>query len=471
MMRKKAKLSRSPTFMTWFNYFSLLGQLAIVIPVVTLTMSIEMLNIFLLINALFSLRLILDSGFTVVFSRMFAQAGAGLTWFDSHDNLGVVNAKLMECLYIVSSRIYFRILFLSFCILSFIPYIVFSDIIAILPQQQQLNAVYAIIIACVVILISLYSKRYVGYLEGAGYLAEVQRMKALVNMASILLSLLVLFLFGDLLTLVIALYIGEVYYLYWLAKFSKSHRKKIGHHTSVVSDKELRNCMRYQWSKAWRSGLGVMIGDGTLQGSGLLFSQIFSASESAGYLLALRVFAAVRLVSNAPFLSQIPRFNNLYITKAMGLLRQEVEERFVVVLMLNVILMFLSFFVVIAFLENAEADVDFVSFEFWCFLVLASFSERLGALKLQYMALDNVIVWHIANGITSVVFIVLSLILYNYIGFIALAISMAFSYAFVYAMYSHYYLLKTKNLPQLNLWPLVLLIYILLSMLTVLNYV
>jgi hypothetical protein len=56
------------------------------------------------------------------------------------------------------------------------------------------------------------------------------------------------------------------------------------------------------------------------------------------------------------------------------------------------------------------SNVTLVSEWIWTAMIFAYFFERYGALHLQLYSITNDIVWHIANGVSGLIFIVLSFI-------------------------------------------------------------
>jgi|SRR5690606_15643040 len=66
----------------------------------------------------------------------------------------------------------------------------------------------------------------------------------------------------------------------------------------------------------------------------------------------------------------------------------------------------------------------------------AFFAERLGAMYLQLYSTTNHIVWHIANGVTGVLMLVLGSLLYPLIGIAAFPTAMLGAYLGFYTWYA-----------------------------------
>ena len=87
-------------------------------------------------------------------------------------------------------------------------------------------------------------------------------------------------------------------------------------------------------------------------------------------------------------------------------------------------------------LEITGSQIKFVSQSFWCVMSLAFFAERVGALHIQLYSLTNHIVWHIANGVTGVLLIVLAVLLYRWQGPIGLPLAMLAVNLTFYSVYA-----------------------------------
>ena len=83
-----------------------------------------------------------------------------------------------------------------------------------------------------------------------------------------------------------------------------------------------------------------------------------------------------------------------------------------------------------------HSNASFVSPSLWMILGLAIFAERYGAMHLQLYSTTNHIVWHVANGVTGIIFLIASLALVGLIGVYAFPISMFISNIGFYAWYS-----------------------------------
>jgi len=85
----------------------------------------------------------------------------------------------------------------------------------------------------------------------------------------------------------------------------------------------------------------------------------------------------------------------------------------------------------------------------WAVLGLAMLLERYGAMHMQLYSVTNHIVWHIANGVSGLLFLTVSAIAFPRIGMLALPLGMLVAMLGFYAWYSAWLSHRQFSLP----WP------------------
>jgi hypothetical protein len=200
------------------------------------------------------------------------------------------------------------------------------------------------------------------------------------------------------------------------------------------------------WQSAWRSGLGILTGYGFIQASGILYAQMSSAANVASYLLALRFIQAISQFSQAPFYSKLPLLARL---RAQGDYRQQIQVA-QIGMKRSYWTYIIGFISVGLFadplLHMLHSNANFVSPALWTLLGLAIFAERYGAMHLQLYSTTNHIIWHVANGVTGIIFLIASLALIGHIGVYAFPASMLISNIGFYAWYSAGHSYRAYNL-------------------------
>ena len=179
-------------------------------------------------------------------------------------------------------------------------------------------------------------------------------------------------------------------------------------------DKDL---VRTIWPAAWRSWAGILMSYGVVQASGLVVAQIGTTPTVSAYLFSLKILDIIKNFSNAPFYSKIPLYNRLFAEGNMNGLLARVENGIRYSLLTFSVA---AIFVGIAgqpLLNLIGSNVSLVPVWMWIAMSMAYFLERYGALHLQLYSITNDIVWHIANGVSGLIFITMSFILTTFAGY------------------------------------------------------
>jgi O-antigen/teichoic acid export membrane protein len=197
-------------------------------------------------------------------------------------------------------------------------------------------------------------------------------------------------------------------------------------------DKEI---LRYIWPSVWRCGIGVLLTNGTIQGSSLVYSVVGDVKQVASYLLSLRIMRTIAQFSQAPFYSKIPRLAAL---RAQGAVSEQVSQarkgmRWAYWAYV------LPFVLLGAFGQKLllliESNATLVSQSLWCLLGFALLIERYCGMHAQLYTTTNHILWHITNGITGLLFLLFSCSFFPFVGVYAFPIAIILSHLSFYAWY------------------------------------
>jgi len=197
-----------------------------------------------------------------------------------------------------------------------------------------------------------------------------------------------------------------------------------------------RAVLRVVWPASWRAGLGHLMGGGIVQASGLVYSQVGSPAEVAAYLVGLRAITVISGFSQAPFYSKLPRLAELQANGLRAEQRALAQRGMRFAHWVFVLGALAAGVLVNPLLQYIGSQTRFVDPGVWALLSLAFFMERYGAMHLQLYSLTNHIVWHIANGATGLVMIVLAVVAYPSWGQFTFPLSMLIAYAGVYCVYT-----------------------------------
>ncbi|GAB3800322.1 hypothetical protein GCM10028819_25390 [Spirosoma humi] len=282
--------------------------------------------------------------------------------------------------------------------------------------------------------ITFRGNAYSTYLQGINRIAEFRRYETLFSLAAILTSVVVLYAKAGLVGLVAVNQLWNVLSVIrnrWLC-----YRFNEGVFIPGQRFKFDRDILKEIWPAAWRSGVGVFMSYGLIQSSSLIYAQSNQVGQVSAYLFAMRLIQIIITFAQAPFYSKLPLMARLYA--------QDKREQIIEVAqkgMQRAHWTFVIGFMAVAFLAQPVmgligSSIQFVDQRLWAIIGLAFFIERYGAMHLQLYSITNTIVWHIANGITGAIYIMLAVITYPIVGVFAFPVSMLVAYLCFYSWYS-----------------------------------
>jgi hypothetical protein len=297
------------------------------------------------------------------------------------------------------------------------------------------------IVVLIASLFGFWGNAYSAALQGMNTIAPLRRWESAMGLAQVGSACATLLLGGGLLALVLvhqAWAIASAYRNRYL--LSQLHPELLT--GPAQADKEV---LKVMWPATWRSGVGVLMSQGIIQASGLLYTRLATAEELAAYLIALRVITIISQFSQAPFYSKLPYMTGLFASgkkqEVMAVAQRGMRiSQWVLVAALLLVMIFAA-----PALALIGSKTQFVSFSMWTVMSLAFFVERFGAMHLQIYSLSNHILWHIANGVTGVIMVSVAAFGYTKIGLYAFPVGMLTGYAGFYAI-----LAVKKSMPVLN---------------------
>jgi hypothetical protein len=292
--------------------------------------------------------------------------------------------------------------------------------------------------------ISFQGTLYSSYLQGMYQVALVRRWETVTSLAAIISSFLVLLAGGGLLGLVIANQAWLVINVArdrWLARWMEN-----GILLKFTSQPFNREVFDAVWPSAWRSGLGILMSYGLIQGSGIIYAQIGNSASVATYLLGLRLIQTVSQFSQAPFYSKIPLLARLYAEERYADLLQTAQRG-----MTFAHWTYVSGFVGLGLvgapiLRHIGSHAPFPGGLLWSLMGLAFFLERYGAMHIQLYSTTNRIIWHIANGGMGIIYLMTSCLLLKSIGVYAFVVGMIAGYLGFYCWFAAYHSYRAFSL-------------------------
>jgi hypothetical protein len=189
-------------------------------------------------------------------------------------------------------------------------------------------------------------------------------------------------------------------------------------------------------SKSWKSGIGVLFSSGVLQFSGIIYANIGDEKSVSDYLFSLRIFTLLSQFSQAPFYSKLPLMQAFYSQGLQIKFIKISQERIFYSIWLfftgAIIFQYLGEPILVAIGSN----IEFPPKLYVAIFVLAFAVERIGAMHIQMFTVTNKIIWHISNVVSGIIFVLFSVLLYNWLGPYSLPVGFLISNSVFFAPYN-----------------------------------
>jgi hypothetical protein len=441
------RLWNSPTFNTWLSYSTKALSLFVVLPLVLKNFTTGEVSLWYLFATIIGLQGLADMGFKTTFIRFISYAMGGATDIGknqvSASGNEEANWQLIARIFSMMRTIYRRLTVVFFILLVTLgTWSMHRPVSMVEHQNAAWGAwMFIVVISC----IKFYGTIYANYLEGLNKIALVRRWEALTSLGSIATSILALIFFKSLIALIIA---NQIWVL---INFFRDYRLSLSTENHAFQKLDLdipfnKTFFNSVWHPAWRSGVSGLMSNGLASITSIIYAQMGSAASLASYLLALRLLAQVKEISMAPFYSKIPLLSKL---RAQGNLSKLIKDAQRGMILSN--LVFVVGAVIIGcfgsfLLSLIGSKVPFVPINLWLLLTFAYFVHRYGAMHIQLYSTTNHIISHVADGVSGIIFIITTLLLFKEYELYAIPIGMLCGYLGFYAWYSAYHSLKSLNM-------------------------
>ncbi len=420
--------------MTWGNLGSRVLGFAILLPLVLGNLTVEEASLWLLFQAVLALQGMADFGFSPTFIRIisYARSEKNASKITSDKiNLLSINDALMHRVIGTMRCVYNRLSWVVFFLMTLLGSLVVMKPILLLEDITIGWSAWTVIAVSSVLIFR--GGMFGAYMQGADQIALYQRWQIVTGMVSLIGAIIALLMGGGLFLLVLIVQAGGVVSVFVTRRLAIQHAPKGSWFDPAIKDSEV---MQTVWPAAWRSGLGVAVTCGTIQGTGVAYAQIAPAADAAAFLLAQRVVRTLSAFANAPFYTCIPHMSRMY---AEGRLAELVESARVGMLQANWILV--GGIIVVGFtaeplLVFIGSQTTFVSTGVWWMLGLATLIERIGAMHLQLYSTTNHIVWHIVASITGGIMLFTIPISFQWLGVIGLPLGILIAYTMFFTPYN-----------------------------------
>jgi len=433
--------------MTWLSFATRSLNLIIVIPLVLKIFDVNEIALWLLFSVIIGLQSLLDFGFTPTFIRVIAYAFGGTSERELSNPKTVFNGRpnwdSLIKIYGTMRVIYFRLSIIWFGLITLV------GTLAVYKQINHLNEPIvgweSWVIIVIISGINIIGFSFSSLLQGANKIALLRRWESIFSLGSIFTSFIVLLLGGGMVELVFA---NQIWIIFTVLRNYYLVRTSFPNLILTKTDKLISNTVfDAVKSSSWKSGLGVFMSYGITQLTGVFFAQLGSSEEVAIYLFALRIIVFINQFSQAPFYSKIPRLSKLYAEKRFEEIIS-ISKKGMRYAYFSYTIPFLTLdFGGEKFLSVINSRVPFPNENLWLLLGIAFLFERFGAMHIQLFSLSNNIIWHIANGVSGFLNLLVVLITYRFLGVLAFPLGMFVGYVMFYCWYSakkSYELMRTN---------------------------
>ncbi|WP_319435001.1 hypothetical protein [Mycobacterium sp. RTGN5] len=431
-----SRVWNSPTYTTWGSLLANSLSAVVVLPLVLTRFSAQEIVVWYLMATFLGLQHVVDIGFSPTFSRIITYLVGGLgideLWRPSKSGSGILDREDLNRVYSTMSSIYLWLGLAWTLLLLVVGSLALQRPISHVQDSRSAWLAWGVILG--VSYVSFWGEKYVSYLMGLNQVALLRRWDTMAALGAIVSSFLVLYLGGGLLELVIANQSWQVLKVVrnrWLARSAGGAMMR--EFTKTPFNRQIFDSV---WPSAWRSGIGVFLSYGVIQSSGIIYAQVGSTASVASYLLGMRFMQILTQFATAPFYSKIPVYSRLYAEGKKEELLQ-IAQRGMRLSHWAFVVGFLGIeFVVQPLLKFIGSNAAFPSPLLWTLMGLAFFAERFGAMHIQLYSTTNKIIWHIANGVSGTIYLIVSLGLLKVIGVYAFPVGIIVGYYGFYSWYS-----------------------------------
>lgn len=439
----------SPTAMSAASTFARGLSIIAVLPLLLTKLGAPEIAVWYLLMSAISLQVLADLGFAPTVARFIAHAMGGAPRVGdlrAEAGTGQPDRALVERVWSAAGVVYSRL-----SVVSILALAAFGTLALVRPMEALADPRGGWISWGVVVVMSgvvVWGNAYAAYLQGVNEITLLRRWETLTTIASIMTSFFVLLAGGGLLALVVAnqsWMLVSVLRNRGLARSSGCGRIHAFQGTST--DHEM---IRIMWPGAWRSGLGVAFSRGISQASGFMYAQFAQPAALASYLLGFRFVQFIADLSQAPFYSKLPTLASLRAQARHGDQLALAKRG----MRLAYWLFVLGFWVVGLgapwVLTRLGSRAPFVSPALWALLGLGFFAERYGAMHIQLYSTTNHIIWHVASGVTGLIYLAVTLLALGPLGVYAFPLGFLLGNVGFYAWYSALHVYRTFALKPLT---------------------
>ncbi|MBC2835114.1 lipopolysaccharide biosynthesis protein [Paragemmobacter straminiformis] len=429
-------LLQSATINTWMSIVVRVGGLAVLLPVALRHLDVHQVLVWQLQSSILAMMMWIDFGLTPTFSRFIAVARGGGTLealrqpaakIASHNERHPKSGQRLDVAQIVttSARVYLGMAAIGTFIVTTVGTAVLAAPITALslPSEGWL----AWLFTAISVPFALINGKNNAILMGLDRITTLRRLETVLGLFQITSAAIVVWLTSNIAWLAAC-------YSFWTVvgyALIRRQRQVFIAETAIVPVVEAvwnPELFKVAWATAWRSGIGVLLSTGIIQGSGMLMPQLASPEAAAGYLLVLRLITVASQMSQAPFYSRLPAMAKANAEMNRAAMVELAQRGLMLSLWTMVVGVFAVLVIFPAVLSLINGSIATVPHDLSLLLSVAFFAERYGAMHMQIYTLSNHVVWHRVNGLTCFIVLAAFALLWPIAGVIAVPLALLIGY-------------------------------------------
>lgn len=434
---------QSPTLMSWLSMVARIGSNAALVFLIAIKFKPAEISILFFLLTISNLYFLADLGLGPLFVRLFAHAFGGSsldeltanlkndnqTFLSNHDPNWSTIATVFYLQHVFFIGIALAALFIGGVAGSWL----LLPLISRLASPLEGWGAWAVVLISSTVILG--GKTYSNFLLGCDRIAIQKKYETLLSTVAAVGGVLCVF-FAPNLVVISAIYFG-VPVLSVLVTRHIANRVHGGQLALSRTDTFEAGVARALWPQTWRMSIGILLSQVVLNFSSLLVTRSAEPLIAAQLLFSLRLIRILDTFSAAPITVTLPSMVRLHLQGNSADFATSIERT--TLLSISVII-FPGLLIAIfgqGLLNIIHSRVELLPTNDWLLLVAAAALMRYGAVHLQFVTIQNKVLWHIANGISGTLFLGSLLIATR---FLTAATAYAFAYfigaSLFYAPYS-----------------------------------
>lgn len=386
--------------MTWAALGTNASRFFVVLPLVLTRFGDAEVAVWYLMGTFMQVQAMMDLGFGATASRFFSYAMGGAPSLDDpRGGTGQPNLGLMARLYGTMRLAMAALAAVALLAAGAVGTLLLMAPVGDTPDPAAAWAAWAVLLAGSTI--GFFGLLYGSCLQGTGHVALVRRWEAVTNVGAITTTVAVLASGGGLVAFAL---VGQAWTLVAVLRNRHLARRYVPAARAARAPLD-RALLATLWSRAWRTGVGLLANAATVRLSLGLLPLFLAPSDLAAFLVAFTILDRLNQVAQAPFYSHLPQLAVHYSAGRWREMQAQARRRLALSLAIFVVGAAIAGLAAGPLLAWIGSDTPFIGLGVWATLAAALALHRCGAMLLQVYTLSNHVVWHLLDGGAGLLFV------------------------------------------------------------------